>query len=311
MIATAQLPVVETAKAVGDELRASILRVLGQDSFGVQELGAIFDTSQPAMSHHLKLLRQAGLVRQRREGTTIFYQRTLPTSDFAAACFSALDESPLSARQARAIDKIYSQRARQTQAFFDQHADALAQQNALICAPEVYTPTVVEQVTAHFPQVQVSALEIGPGQGLLLRALSPYFESLTGVDSSEAMLEETRAATADLRNIELVASDFTHLEADRRHDLIAAAMVLHHLPSPPRFFKQAVRMLQPGGLLVIAELCQHDQAWAQAHCGDLWLGFAPDDLHTWADRAGFVLQQQQFAAQRNGFRVQVHAYTHN
>src|SRR5690606_30295777 len=65
-------------KAAGDQLRLDILRVLRSDSFGVLELSQIFDMRQSGMSHHLKVLANAGLVSTRREGNSIFYRRSLP-----------------------------------------------------------------------------------------------------------------------------------------------------------------------------------------------------------------------------------------
>ena len=67
---TADEPVeslVSLAKALGDRLRADILRVLHQDSYAVGELCDLFDVPQPALSHHLKTLLTAGLVARRRE----------------------------------------------------------------------------------------------------------------------------------------------------------------------------------------------------------------------------------------------------
>ena len=52
-------------KAAGDPLRLAVLRVLSQDSFGVLELSQIFEFRQSGMSHHLKILLQAGLVTTR------------------------------------------------------------------------------------------------------------------------------------------------------------------------------------------------------------------------------------------------------
>ena len=54
-----------------------MLRALANDSFGVLELAQIFATGQSGMSHHLKVLAQAGLVATRREGNAIFYRRAL------------------------------------------------------------------------------------------------------------------------------------------------------------------------------------------------------------------------------------------
>ncbi|MEG1214978.1 MAG: metalloregulator ArsR/SmtB family transcription factor, partial [Leclercia sp.] len=55
-------------KASGDPLRLNVLRALASDSFGVLELAQIFAIGQSGMSHHLKVLAQAGLVATRREG---------------------------------------------------------------------------------------------------------------------------------------------------------------------------------------------------------------------------------------------------
>ena len=64
-------------KAAGDPLRMQVLKVLQQNAYGVLELCQVLDIRQSAMSHHLKILANAGLVATRREGTTIFYRRNL------------------------------------------------------------------------------------------------------------------------------------------------------------------------------------------------------------------------------------------
>ena len=55
-------------KASSDPLRLQVLRVLREDSFGVSELCAIFDIRQPALSHHLKVLVEAGLLEREQRG---------------------------------------------------------------------------------------------------------------------------------------------------------------------------------------------------------------------------------------------------
>ncbi|MFH7346928.1 ArsR family transcriptional regulator, partial [Pseudomonas syringae pv. tagetis] len=61
----------------------------------------------------------------------------------------------------------------------------------------------------------------------------------------------------------------------------------------------------PGGSLVVTELCCHDQCWAREACGDLWLGFEPEDLAHWAIAAGLVLVESLYVGLRNGFQIQV------
>ena len=172
----------------------------------------------------------------------------------------------------------------------------------------VYTYSVVETINSHSSLNRDSALEIGPGGGALLTALAPHFRAVTGLDNAAEMLSKTAPVVADLNNVSLLEGDFTELPATQRYDLIVAAMVVHHLPSPQNFFAQATSLLSSGGLLVIAELCSHDQDWVKSLCGDVWLGFDPEELQHWASQAGLVQTQQQFLAQRNGFRVQVSAF---
>ena len=76
-------------KAAGDGLRLNVLRALSNDSFGVLELAQIFAIGQSGMSHHLKVLAQAGLVATRREGNAIFYRRALAHTESAGGTLHA------------------------------------------------------------------------------------------------------------------------------------------------------------------------------------------------------------------------------
>ncbi len=60
-------------RALGDPTRCAVYeRLIGQEAT-VSELTAGFSVSQPAISQHLKTLREAGLVRVRREGREAHY----------------------------------------------------------------------------------------------------------------------------------------------------------------------------------------------------------------------------------------------
>ena len=64
-------------QAIGDETRQSILLVLmGTDCQKGLRVGEITEQthlSRPAVSHHLKILREAGIILMRKEGTKNFY----------------------------------------------------------------------------------------------------------------------------------------------------------------------------------------------------------------------------------------------
>src|SRR5437660_1238946 len=63
------------AKALGDPIRLQLVDVLRKHAgkVCVCELVPLFDLSQPTVSHHLKVLRQAGLVGSERQGLWAYY----------------------------------------------------------------------------------------------------------------------------------------------------------------------------------------------------------------------------------------------
>lgn len=63
----------ELFKVFGDSTRIKILYALSQAELCVCDLAQLLGISQPAMSYQLKILRQAKLIRSRRDGKTIFY----------------------------------------------------------------------------------------------------------------------------------------------------------------------------------------------------------------------------------------------
>lgn len=60
-------------KMFGDRTRLSLLYLLGQGELCVGDLAALMDMTPSAISHQLRLLKNAALVRFRREGKTLFY----------------------------------------------------------------------------------------------------------------------------------------------------------------------------------------------------------------------------------------------
>jgi DNA-binding transcriptional ArsR family regulator len=65
--------VAETFKLLGDPTRVRLLDVLGQGERCVCDLAALVGISESAVSHQLRLLRSARLVRVRRTGRMAFY----------------------------------------------------------------------------------------------------------------------------------------------------------------------------------------------------------------------------------------------
>jgi ArsR family transcriptional regulator len=72
---TAANELADRFRALADPTRVAIVnRLSGADELCVCDLTAAFDLSQPTISHHLKVLREAGLVESSRRGTWAYYR---------------------------------------------------------------------------------------------------------------------------------------------------------------------------------------------------------------------------------------------
>ncbi|MEX1057793.1 MAG: metalloregulator ArsR/SmtB family transcription factor [Natronospirillum sp.] len=295
-------------KATADPLRLVILRVLRQQSYGVLELSQILAIQQSRLSHHLKILTQAGLLAQRREGNSIFYQRHPAPDHWANTVFDTVDQWPLPDAIAAAQGAIATERQAMAEAFFSRHAHQFKARQDLIAE----YPQYAEQARALLDEVPANrthAVEVGPGMGEFLTLLQQRFQRVDAIDISREMLEKARKtarAPAPDQTVQFFHGDLNGWQQTYtlQADVLIYNMVLHHIPTPEAEIARTADALAPGGYLLVTDLCRHEQSWARDNCGDQWLGFDRTDLNQWATRAGFTLQNSSVSALRNGFQVQ-------
>jgi len=303
-------------KTGGDSLRLQILKVLQKDSFAVSELCDIFEIRQPALSHHLKQLTNAELVITRREGNSIYYRRRIAGSgpDFQPlryALFNTIDETPLPAHITVGIQRVYNLREQHSREFFTRNAARFTEQQDLIASYDQYAQIAADTLSEAPDAATGSVLEVGPGDGAFLAFLSQRFDKVTALDNAREMLDQARqfAAQGEYTNIQFIHGDTRAPSLNNLTvDCAVINMVLHHTPAPGQIFNDVANHMNQDGLLLVTELCQHDQGWVREHCGDLWLGFEPARLDQWASEAGLNVEASQFLAQRNGFQIQVRLY---
>ncbi|WP_010485745.1 ArsR/SmtB family transcription factor [Pseudomonas sp. S9] len=298
-------------KAGGDPLRLNVLRALSNDSFGVLELAQIFAIGQSGMSHHLKVLAQAKLVATRREGNAIFYRRAFADNKrFGGRLHSALldevDALALPAEVQARIAAVHAQRASASQEFFARMADNFQAQQDLIAGLPQYRDSVLAVLDTLGFAASASVIEVGPGDGGFLPELASRFSQVTALDNSQAMLEIARQTCdkSSLSNVQLVLADALN-DSYPSADCLVLNMVLHHFAAPAEALKQLAARVNPGGSLLVTELCSHNQSWARQACGDLWLGFEQGDLAHWAIAAGLTPGESLYVGLRNGFQIQV------
>lgn len=303
-------------KAAADPLRLEILRVLARDSYGVMELAGIFELKQSSMSHHLKVLASAGLVATRREGNSIFYRRGLSSqskvlADIQKQLFKSVDSLDLGENSQAQLIAVQQERTAASQRYFSENATKYREQADLIASFPVYEEQVAEVLASINPRDSSIALELGPGEGELLPLLADKFSTVYALDNSSAMLAKSRqlVQAQSLNNVELILGDTRTLsELEIKADCVMVNMVLHHTPSPAQIFLELSQAMAAGATLLVTDLCSHDQSWARDNCGDLWLGFEPEDLSQWAQEAGLNLGQSVYFALRNGFQIQIREF---
>ena len=283
------------------------------------ELCQLFNMRQSGLSHHLKVLTQAGLVEPQREGNATFYRRPLlrvgdePRYTAVKAIFDAVDQLPLSKSRLERIRSIRRQRSEQSQVFFARHARHFREQQELIASHERYAQPVAELIQRRFRcEGTGRALEIGPGEGPFLPVLAGCFAEVVAVDNVRAMLDRAawHCEQKELENVRLVYGECPDVTGQcETFNLVVANMVLHHVASPANIFRDAAQLLKPGGRMIISELCRHDQSWVRDNCGDIWQGFEPEELTGWAADAGLKQGETLFIGLRNGFQIQVREFT--
>jgi DNA-binding transcriptional ArsR family regulator len=67
--------------ALGDETRIKIVKLLSEGEQNVDDLTRLLDVSQPTISHHLRVLRESGLVQSEKRGRSIYYSLVQPPEE--------------------------------------------------------------------------------------------------------------------------------------------------------------------------------------------------------------------------------------
>ncbi len=308
--------VVAVCKAGADTLRVQVLSLLHKNSFSVGELVEILGVRQSALSHHLKILAQAELVTTRREGNSIFYRQTMatgksPLDALRVAILAEAASAQLEPVTVQRVQAVYQARTDASVAFFESNAEKFRDEQDLIADHYHYGDALAQLLDDTLFHNQETALEIGPGDGAFLQELSKRFVKVTAVDTSAEMLNKAKRLcdAQQVDNVEFVHTD-TASASITAHSIDCAVinMVLHHVPAPSDIFRDVAKLLAPQGILTVTELCRHEQTWAHKACGDLWLGFEPEELATWARAAGLSERSQVILAQRNGFQIQIRQF---
>lgn len=140
------------------------------------------------------------------------------------------------------------------------------------------------------PQPGMRMLDYGCGTGLVTLGLLPLVQDVVAVDSSQGMLEQlkAKASEAGISNLQTMFIDLDqewHLPEGI--DLLVSSMTMHHVPEVAPLLKRFRTIMNPGGLLCIADLEQEDGSFHDAGMAISHKGFAAEEMEGFFLQAGF------------------------
>ncbi len=264
-----------------------ILALVEREELAVQELMEVLDMAQSTVSRHLGILREAGLLQDRREGTFVYYRLKPQNGSWRQVWNLArqrLNEDPTCTRDRASLESILEERAVRTRKWFDAVGpewDSLRK----VFHDDVQRARAITQLVPSGLRVA----DIGTGTGILAQELAQLGIEVIAVDHSQRMLEaaQQKLEAAGAAGVESRTGDAGALPlADGEVDAAFAHMVLHYLPSPADAVAEMARIVRPGGRVIIVDFVQHDREWMKDKLGVLWQGFPAETVRGWFEQAG-------------------------
>ena len=272
-------------KALGDETRMRILNLLAQEELSCTDLMEILNLGQSRTSTHLALLKEVGVVVDRRAGRRSFYTIAPgPAAGFWQKTHEENRTTPEFETDSAGLQALRDRRKAQSRAYFDRVAASFGDE----LLPGRTWEGLARAVLQLAPRARYA--DLGIGDGMLTLMLAENATCVTAVDISPEMLAQlqTRARAKGLDNIELVEGDIEDLPLpDDSHDVVVASQALHHAVSPAKCLAEAQRILVPGGRLLVMDLLAHNEEWVRDKLQHAHLGFTEQDLAGMIEAAGF------------------------
>jgi ArsR family transcriptional regulator len=297
-------------KVLGDATRLRILALLEREELSVGELSRSLGMSQSRVSNHLRVLREAHLLDERRSGNSTFLRLTgcdggprdaggngsggrngtSVAVELWATLRERVAELPEHAADLGRLAAVVEERQRSSAEFFDRVAKDWDK-----IGVDFSTGQARQRAAASLLPPGLVLADLGCGTGYMARSLLGLCQRLICVDRSAAMLRQARER---LEGAELPGAptqlEFRQGELDQlpleggEVDGLVAGMVLHHVARLDRPLAEMRRVLRPGGTAVLVDLAPHGEEWMREAQGDRLLGLDPADVTAALEAAGFV-----------------------
>lgn len=131
------------------------------------------------------------------------------------------------------------------------------------------------------------AADIGAGTGFVTEGLLQRGLKVIAIDQSEDMLNQMKKKFKECDCVEYRLGEAESLPIDTDMlDYAMANMYLHHVENPLAAINEMVRILKPGGKIVITDLDEHNHKFLKLEHHDRWMGFKRETVEQWFVEAG-------------------------
>ncbi len=287
----------ELLRTLGDPTRVRLLSLLKEEELTVAELTSVLQIAQSRVSTHLAKLREAGLVRDRKDGPASYHSLSLhAASENVVRIWSVLNETVEDSLLAQDRDRVREiVRGRSGKTWADSVAGNMERH---------YSPgrTWEASLRAMAGLLRLGdVLDVASGDGALSELLAPHANSVTCLDVSETVVQAGRRRFSGRANVRFEVGDMHALPFESHSfDEVLLMGALSYTEEPERVVREAARVLRPGGRLVGVALDVHAHRDAAAAYGHRNGGFEPSQLEAILARAEACPKAPNIGRMRTG-----------
>ncbi|MEQ1569514.1 MAG: metalloregulator ArsR/SmtB family transcription factor, partial [Myxococcota bacterium] len=244
---------------LSEPVRVRLLALLSRQELGVGELCRVVQLPQSTVSRHLKVLQVAGWIRRRSEGTSgLFRIDDAAVDPVGWRLWEVVRDVHDASRQFEEdlvrLEVVLATRTEPGTFFGRRHAewDALRR--------ELFGDQFLGAALAALVPPDWVVADLGCGTGPVLVELAPWVARVIGFDREPKMVEAAAARVREWPNAEVQLAALEDLPLpDAAVDAATCMLVLHHVDDPTQVFREAARVLRPGGVLVVVDMVAHDR----------------------------------------------------
>lgn len=281
---------VETLSLLGDESRLRLCALLAERELCVGDLVRVTGIAQSRVSTHLGRLRDAGLLRDRKNGTQCFYG--LDSERLSGSVRDVLAEAVKSSDPVLLGDKkrLAELDAERREGLPESATDQLERD---------YSPGRTWQSLALGTAALLrlgDVLDVGSGDGAAASVIAPHCRSLRCIDVNARLIDLAKERLAKHAHVRAEVADVHELPfADASFDDVLIFHTLTYAERPSRALGECARVLRPGGRLVLLCLDQHEQHEVTARYGERHAGFSPRKIRALLTGAGLDVRSAEIA----------------